>query len=312
VSGLANLLGKRRTEEAGHWVFRFANGLEVRTDPFMRRDRARVLPIGGPQDVLLNRLVHKPWLVRGKRVLDAFSGSGVLGLMALKLGAAHVEFVDINPRAAEFAEDNCRRNGFAAESYRVTCASVDDFAPSERANVILANPPFVMTPPGIEGTLTSRAGSEGNDLVEMLLARHDELLVPDGESYIYVLQLVVDGEPLIASRLVALIRTRTAEFTPVQEEVAPFAHYASAYLRRFPHHAESIHAWDAELRARHGENLGVQHYVLHIGPSCGRPTSWSVVDNLATEYGEGFAYAASSLADLALGRVAENFILPQY
>jgi hypothetical protein len=270
-----------------------------------------VLPVGGPQDVLLNRLLHKPWLVRGKKVLDAFAGSGVLGLMALKLGAAFVEFVDINPRAAEFATENCRRNSFAADTYRVVCASVEDFAVAEPADVLLANPPFVMTPPGIEGTLTSRAGADGNEFVEMLLTRHDALLAPQGESYIYILQLVTDRAPLIAGRLGALIRNRPAELTPVQEEIAPFDHYVAAYLQRFPQQAELIHDWDAGLRARYGDGLGVQHYVLRIGPSGSRPTSWSIANNLATEYGEGFAYPASALADLALGRVAENFVLPE-
>ncbi len=41
------------------------------------------------------------------------------------------------------------------------------------------------------------------------------------------------------------------------------------------------------------------------------PTRWSIVANLASEFGEGFTYPAASLRDLALGRVAENFILPE-
>jgi len=307
--GLPNILGRTRSEVGEHWVFRFANGLEVHTDPFMRRDRGRVLPIGGPQDVVLNRIANKPELVRGKRVLDAFAGSGIFGLMALKLGAAHVEFVDINPRACDFAAENCRRNGFAEGAWHVTCASIENAQVAKGADVLLANPPFVMTPPGIEGTLTSRAGSDGNALVQMLLRRHDEIVSPDGASTIYILQLVADGAPLIARDL-RLVRNRRAMFTPVQEAVAPLEHYVSGYLLRFPQHTDQIHAWDADLRARHGNDLGVQHYVLRLLPSGEQPTSWSIENDLATEFGEGFAYPAASLRDLALGRVAENFILP--
>jgi hypothetical protein len=307
--GLANILGKVRAEAGEHWVFRFANGLEVHTDPFMRRDTGRVLPIGGPQDVILNRLAQKPDLVLGKHVLDVFAGSGILGLMALKLGAAHVEFVDINPRACEFASENCRRNGFAEGRWRVTRASVEDFQIARPADLLLANPPFVMTPAGIEGTLTSRAGADGNAFVEMLLRRHDELLAPAGESIIYLLQLVAGGEPLIARDL-RLVRNRRARFTPVQEVIAPLEHYTSGYLLRFPQHAEQVRKWDADLRARHGEDLGVQHYVLRLLPRGDEPTSWSVENDLAVEFGEGFVYPAASLRDLALGRVAENFILP--
>ena len=100
---LENKLGKTRSEEGAHWVYRFENGLVVRTDPFMARDRARILPLGGPQDTILNHLVVCfPDKVRGKRVFDPFAGSGILGLMALRLGAAHVAFLDVNPRACEF------------------------------------------------------------------------------------------------------------------------------------------------------------------------------------------------------------------
>lgn len=309
---LPNILGKTRSEDGERWVYRFANGLVIHTDPFMRRDSGRVLPLGGPQDVLLNRLLHKPELVRGKIVVDAFAGSGVFGLMALKLGAVHVDFIDINPRAITFAGENCRRNGFNPDCYRILCSSVADCRILRRAHVVLANPPFVITPPGIEGTLTSAAGADGNVFLEMLLRRLDELLRPDGEAYVYVQQLVVDGEPLIARCLPALAPARHVDFTPIQEVVAPFEHYRSGYLQRFASQADCVEAWDKAMRRAYGDGLGVQHYVMRIQPTGEHVTSnWSIKDNLETEYGEGFAYPVSMLPDIALGRVAENFILPE-
>lgn len=53
-------------------------------------------------------LEHLP--VAGARVLDLGCGTGVLGLLALKLGAAHATLVDIEPWAAENAAENLRRN----------------------------------------------------------------------------------------------------------------------------------------------------------------------------------------------------------
>ena len=98
--------------------------------------------------------------------------------------------------------------------------------------------------------------------------------------------------------------------TSVQEETCPFEYYEAAYLERFAPKAAAIHAWGQDLRARLGSELGVQHYILRIPPRGLAPTTWSIVDDLASEYGAGFTYPASSQRDMALGRVTENFVLP--
>ncbi|MCQ4164231.1 50S ribosomal protein L11 methyltransferase [Tahibacter harae] len=52
--------------------------------------------------------------LRGRQVLDYGCGSGVLAIAALKLGAAHVIGVDLDPQAIEASRDNAERNGVAA------------------------------------------------------------------------------------------------------------------------------------------------------------------------------------------------------
>lgn len=53
-------------------------------------------------------------LVRaGSTVLDIGTGSGILAIAAVKLGAAQVDAVDIDPIAAEVAARNCAANGVA-------------------------------------------------------------------------------------------------------------------------------------------------------------------------------------------------------
>jgi ribosomal protein L11 methyltransferase len=49
----------------------------------------------------------------GMQVLDVGTGSGVLAIAAVKLGAAHVDAVDIDPIAVEVAAANCFANGVA-------------------------------------------------------------------------------------------------------------------------------------------------------------------------------------------------------
>jgi ribosomal protein L11 methyltransferase len=49
----------------------------------------------------------------GDRVLDVGTGSGVLAIAAVLLGAEHVDAIDIDPIAAEVAQANAAENGVA-------------------------------------------------------------------------------------------------------------------------------------------------------------------------------------------------------
>ena len=50
------------------------------------------------RQALFDMLMHAPWAgpdaVRGARVLDAFAGTGAMGLEALSRGAAHATFLE--------------------------------------------------------------------------------------------------------------------------------------------------------------------------------------------------------------------------
>jgi ribosomal protein L11 methyltransferase len=52
--------------------------------------------------------------VSGRNVIDYGCGSGILGIAALKLGAAHVTAVDLDPQALLATRDNAIRNGVSA------------------------------------------------------------------------------------------------------------------------------------------------------------------------------------------------------
>jgi ribosomal protein L11 methyltransferase len=53
--------------------------------------------------------------VAGRSVIDYGCGSGILGIAALKLGAAHVTAVDLDPQALLATRDNAIRNGVSAD-----------------------------------------------------------------------------------------------------------------------------------------------------------------------------------------------------
>jgi ribosomal protein L11 methyltransferase len=52
--------------------------------------------------------------VSGRKVIDYGCGSGILGIAALKLGAAHVTAVDLDPQALLATRDNAIRNGVSS------------------------------------------------------------------------------------------------------------------------------------------------------------------------------------------------------
>ena len=73
----------------------------------------------------------------GERVLDIGTGSGILAIAALKLGAAEAEGVDIDPMCVRTAGENAGRNG-VAEHFTVLVGDLSDKA-SGKYNIITAN-----------------------------------------------------------------------------------------------------------------------------------------------------------------------------
>jgi ribosomal protein L11 methyltransferase len=74
--------------------------------------------------------------VRGRRVLDIGTGSGVLAIVAARLGAAGVVAVDNDPDAIRNAHENVRRN-HVESLLDVRLADLADVV--DRADVLLAN-----------------------------------------------------------------------------------------------------------------------------------------------------------------------------
>ena len=74
---------------------------------------------------------------RGKSVLDVGCGSGILALVALKLGAAHARAVDTDPDAVEVTRENAARNGMSAQVIADTASldAIGDTYPTVVANI---------------------------------------------------------------------------------------------------------------------------------------------------------------------------------
>ena len=75
--------------------------------------------------------------ISGARVLDLGSGTGILAIAALQLGAEHATCVDIEPKAVETAETNSRLNGLEDRVTHVS-GTLDAVTESD-FDVVLAN-----------------------------------------------------------------------------------------------------------------------------------------------------------------------------
>ncbi|MFC3031469.1 50S ribosomal protein L11 methyltransferase [Pseudoalteromonas fenneropenaei] len=71
----------------------------------------------------------------GKTVVDFGCGSGILGIAALKLGAARVIGIDIDPQAIAATYDNAARNGVAEQIE----AYLPEDQPEFKADIVVAN-----------------------------------------------------------------------------------------------------------------------------------------------------------------------------
>lgn len=89
------------------------------------------------------------WLqssVAGANCLDLFAGSGALGLEALSRGAAHVTFVDLEPKVGRHLRDTLERLGSKDADVRVGDAlGLLRQSPPRRYDIVFLDPPFAST-----------------------------------------------------------------------------------------------------------------------------------------------------------------------
>jgi predicted nicotinamide N-methyase len=93
-------------------------------------------PWAGGQ-ALARYVLDHPEIVRGRRVLDAASGSGLVAIAAAKAGAASVTACDVDPNAVAAIGINAHANGAAAVAACVLDLDLADGDPSG-AQVVLA------------------------------------------------------------------------------------------------------------------------------------------------------------------------------
>jgi SAM-dependent methyltransferase len=137
------------------------DGLELARDPLDRAGRPDYVGGASPGARTLARLTIRQHV---RRALDLGTGGGVQALLAAR-HADHVVGVDISERALAIAQSNARRNGVENVAWRE--GSWLEPVRGERFDLVLANPPYVISP---ESELIYRdSGEPGDTLVLRLL-----------------------------------------------------------------------------------------------------------------------------------------------
>ncbi|QHU89488.1 16S rRNA (guanine(966)-N(2))-methyltransferase RsmD [Candidatus Saccharibacteria bacterium oral taxon 955] len=103
---------------------------------------SRTKPMGERiRNAMFNRIGEE---IRGARVLDAFAGTGSVGLEALSRGASFVTFVERDKIAQKILQKNVLSLGAENESeiIRTTVNNWLETAEPEMYDIILADPPY--------------------------------------------------------------------------------------------------------------------------------------------------------------------------
>ena len=112
--------------------------------------------------------------VPGARVLDAYAGTGAIGIEALSRGAAHVTFVDADWRALELIDQNLKRCGV-----------------SDRYAIIRAR--LALVPSNVEGRR-----AQGDTLLSLAPAAFDLAVLDPPYDETDLAAAVTAAEPLLA------------------------------------------------------------------------------------------------------------------
>ncbi len=139
------------------------------------------------RESLFNILAHANWRPDGTsplidaRVLDAFAGSGALGIEALSRGAAHATFLDSDANAIKAIGENLRKLGETATA-KVIRGDVTRPPPSKEAcDLVFLDPPYRsgLVAPAL--TALAEAGwMKVGTVATVELANNEELIPPAG------------------------------------------------------------------------------------------------------------------------------------
>jgi release factor glutamine methyltransferase len=171
---------------------------------------------------LLCELVRHARPMRGLRVADLCTGTGVVAIEAARLGAASVAAFDISAAAVHCARTNATAAAAAVDVRLGTWPAAIELGPFD---VVASNPPYVPQPPGgdvaeIPGEAGPAraydAGVDGRLVLDPLCRAAPELLAEDGT------MLVVQSEFSDVDASLAILRHGGLKASVIARRWIPF------------------------------------------------------------------------------------------
>lgn len=235
---------------------------ELATGGALRTDH--VLGVGGASTTLAQVTVREPV----GRTLDLGTGCGIQALHAARHSGAVVA-TDISARALGFARFNAELAGVRLD---LRLGSMLEPVAGERFDLVVSNPPFVITPRAAEGVPTYEyrdGGRTGDAIVADLVTSVGDVLAPGGVAQLLGNWEVRRGESW-DERVGAWLDASGLDGWVVQRELQDPAQYAETWIRdggttpdrdRAAWRARYA-AWLADFASRDVEGIGFGIVVL--------------------------------------------------
>ncbi|WP_043710594.1 N5-glutamine methyltransferase family protein [Corallococcus macrosporus] len=123
--------------------------------------------------------------VKGKRVFDVGTGTGVLSFILLQRGAASVQATDCDSRAVACSRENAERLGLG-KRFQVT---EEDLFPKGTADLVVCNPPWIPEPP--KNRVDRAVFDEDSQFLRRFLEGLSASLAPGGAGLLLLSDLAV-------------------------------------------------------------------------------------------------------------------------
>lgn len=125
------------------------------------------------REALFNILAPR---LAGKVFVDAYAGSGAVGIEALSRGAQQVIFIEADPRAARLIRENLELLG-VRRGFRLVRARAHTVLPQLQADIVFLDPPY-----RLEREYATVLHQLGKRPVELVIVQHPRTL-PLSERY---------------------------------------------------------------------------------------------------------------------------------
>ena len=155
-------------------------------DDHLRMGPARhdhVMGVGmATRSLIAQAPLHLGGSSRGQSALDLGTGSGMVALALARAGFSRVLATDLSPRAVRLAQANAVLNGLE-DRIEFRIGNLFDPLADEQVDLLLSNPPFVITPreqPGIPVYTYRDGGMTGDELTELVVTQGAHHLTEHG------------------------------------------------------------------------------------------------------------------------------------